>query len=58
MPKFTLHDVDQDIWNRAEARAAAEGWKMGDLLKRLMADYADGKIAPSGTHAAKQGDHS
>lgn len=47
MAKYTLHDVDGDVWNAADIKAKADGWNMGDLLKQLLADYAAGRISPT-----------
>jgi hypothetical protein len=47
MPKYTLHDVDPDVYVRANEKARAAGWNMGDLLKQLLADYANGKTEPT-----------
>lgn len=47
MQKFTLRDVDPLVWANASARATSESWKLPELIKQLLADYAAGLVTPS-----------
>jgi hypothetical protein len=49
MSNYILRDVPPETWQGFRGRAAEEGWPMRALLLRLMQDYADGRIKPSGS---------
>lgn len=40
--------VDRHVRERAERRAARRGEELPDVLRALMADYAAGRVKPSG----------
>lgn len=41
--------VDLAVRNRAEKRAERRGEELTDVMRALMADYAAGRIRPTGT---------
>jgi hypothetical protein len=43
--------VDRNVRERAEERAARRGEELTDVLRALMADYAAGRLRPSGSSA-------
>lgn len=50
--QYTLRDLPQDVWDGAQQRAQREGWELPGVVRRLLEDYAAGRIAPSGTPPA------
>jgi hypothetical protein len=44
--------VDSEIRGRATRRAADAGTELPDVMRALMADYAAGRVTPSGQAAA------
>lgn len=45
--RFIIRDIVQADWDRFVARAAAEGWSRGALIKQLIRDYGAERISPS-----------
>lgn len=48
MAQWILRNRPDALWARVRRRADAEGWPMRALILRLLEDYADQRIAPSG----------
>lgn len=48
MPSYILRDLPPDLWTRVRARAEGSGWPLRALFLRLLEDFADGRVVPSG----------
>lgn len=45
MPSYILRTIDPDLWARVKTRSEAEGIPLRAIILKLLALYADGKVA-------------
>lgn len=41
---YLLRGIDEDVWQRAKARASVDGITMRGLIMLLVAAYAEGRV--------------
>jgi hypothetical protein len=45
MASYILRTIDPDLWARVKARSSAEGVPLRAVILKLLALYAEGKVA-------------
>ena len=48
MPNYILRDIPLELWVHVKGRAQVLGWPLRALILRLLKDFAEERITPSG----------
>lgn len=52
MQQYTIRDLPEDVWEKAHARARRERWPLPDVIRRLLEDYGNERVTPTGLRPA------